>query len=310
AELRELRIAVLEAYASALPEASALLDRLLADIHELLVDDQRGAAAIAERALRRRLLLHPRQEGRLDQSYAGDGVDVLELVAEAQRRGGELEALRAGTIAGLLSDYELLLDSLLAESGAAWFDGRLRLRMARISRDASVMQREEGRELERWRRLDELNRRTVEQIGRIAADELGAAAQQRWLDRFDGACYPWLLGRDVVDRQLDWIRRHVDDAATVQQAEAVWSDYDAQRRALARRTIKIMRRGRVELRAMLYPMMDPVDPGDSTRRELYQEMLKNSGEQTTLETDARGRLEALLDPSQRQRMRRETVVGR
>ena len=34
-----------------------------------------------------------------------------------------------------------------------------------------------------------------------------------------------------------------------------------------------MRRGRVELRALLYPMMEPVDPGDSARRELYEQLL-------------------------------------
>jgi hypothetical protein len=310
AELREMRIGVLETYAAAVPEASALFEKLLSDLRELLLQEQRGAAANAERMLRRRVLLQPRQEGRLDQSYAGDGVDLLELVDEASRRGGELEAMRAGRLDGLLSDYATLLDALLVDSGAEWFERRLRLRMARVSRDDDAIRREEARGLEPWRRIDELNRRTAEQIGRIAAEDLGAAAQQRWLDRFDRACYPWLLGRDVVDRQADWIRRNVEDPETVRHAESIWSTYDAARRALARRTIAIMRRGRVELRAVLYPMMEPVNPGDSARRDLYQDLLKNSGEQTTLETDARGRLEALLEGSQRQRLRRETAGGR
>jgi hypothetical protein len=64
-----------------------------------------------------------------------------------------------------------------------------------------------------------------------------------------------------------------------------------------------MIRARLEFQTMLYSMMDPAGMDDRVRRDLYEELLKNTGEQTNLETNAAGALESLLSASQRDALR-------
>jgi hypothetical protein len=54
---------------------------------------------------------------------------------------------------------------------------------------------------------------------------------------------------------------------------------------------------------MLYSMMNPAGMDDRIKLGLYQELLKNTGEQTNLENNTSAALEALLPDALRQSMR-------
>ena len=92
-ELRRLRLNVLEEYQRGWPVADELLEQLLDDTRHMLTDEQASRVPAAFRRVRRAILLHPRQADRLGYEYAGDGIDVRQLVDEASTEGGELAAL-------------------------------------------------------------------------------------------------------------------------------------------------------------------------------------------------------------------------
>ena len=64
-----------------------------------------------------------------------------------------------------------------------------------------------------------------------------------------------------------------------------------------------MLRGRLEFQTLVYSMMDASMIDDRARRSLYEELLKNSGEQVNIESTAASSLEALLSTTQRDQLR-------
>ena len=64
-----------------------------------------------------------------------------------------------------------------------------------------------------------------------------------------------------------------------------------------------MIRARLEFQTMLYSMMDTSAMDDRVRRELHADLLKNTGEQANIESNASASLEALLSDPQREALR-------
>lgn len=308
-ELRRLRAAVLKTYQGGWDEADQLFEDLIVDTHILLMDQAADDFEQALRRLRRAVYLHPRAAARQDEAYAGDGVDVVQLVEEASLPGGELESFDSATLDAVLSDYRRQLDALLLATATAGRQGRMNRVLARIERDRSAMRTEEQAALARWQRLYEINRQAAQQVGAVIGQSMGDAARQRWLQRFDHACFPWLFQRAMPDKQEDWIARRISDDVILQEAAQIHEGYVSQRAALRREAIDLILRGRQTFRIMLHSRMDSTALDDASTRELYQDLLKNSGKRAKLDSDTTGSLEAMLTERQRRQMRSDIAAA-
>jgi hypothetical protein len=302
-ELQRMRIAVLQAYESIGPAA----DRALADLFDgtraVLTSEQEPLLDPLIRELNRRVLLHSRQQSSNYEEYAGDGVDVLQLAEEALKDGGELQPLGRGPLADVLASYETQLDALIIATSAEWRAGKLAAKIAQVSKDHVEVTRQNQAAIDRWKRLYDLNQWAVQSVAHVALTNLGEAAQQQWIERFDRACFTWLYPRSKPERQFEWIKKNVQDEQKRQEAAVILDRYLSKRRDLARQAITIMIRARMEFQTMLYAMMDPAGLDDRMRQSLYAELLKNSGEQANLDANVTAELEALLDDAQRKSMR-------
>jgi len=296
-ELAQLRVDVLNVYRNAWPQTDAIFDDLILGVQSMLVGDQAAALEPALRELRREVLLHPRQLEAEYHGYAGEGVDVLLLVDEALKPGGELESLGRNAITSILADYELHMDALLSQTAAPLRALRLERKIAEINKDASEISRLEQQSIDLWKQLFALNRSTVDQI----ASQLDEVGRERWIDRFDHASFTWLFPRRVPDRQIEWMRKERVDADIQTKADAIYAEYLAKRRAIASKAIEIMLKARMELHVALNPM----DPSGVNGRgsDLYKNLLKNSGEQSTLDGATESKLESLLPDAQREQLR-------
>lgn len=305
-DLQRMRIAVLKVYEQAGPAADQALQELLGGVQSVLTPEQSQHFDVALRQLRRDILLHSRQTDSSYQEYAGDGVDVLDLVETARKDGGELQPLDREALSAVLNQYEQQMDALLIETSPGYRSGKILRKIASIEKNAAAMHEQEQAALARWKLLYELNENTVQQIGEMALASLGEQAKQRWLDRFDQASFMWLYPRKKPDRQIEWIRlQHAPGlpAEKLEQAEQIYDGYLQRRRELSRQAIEMMIRGRLEFQTMLYSMMDASNIDDRLQRDLYQELLKNTGEQANLESTTSGALEAVLNDAQREALR-------
>ncbi|MCI0363175.1 MAG: hypothetical protein L0219_04790 [Phycisphaerales bacterium] len=304
-ELRRLRADVLNVYRQVWPVADQALQDLAHSVEALLTTEQSDAFDRALRQLHREILLHPRQADGHSQEYAGDGVDVLQLVESARAEGGELAAVDPEPLQLILDAYEFQLDAFLVQSAPEHRLGRFMRDLAAIQQDAAARAQQEQAAIDRWKQLYQLNSTTVQQIGELAAASVEESHVERWYERFDRASFTWLYPRRKPDRQIEWIRQQPLGDERLQQANSIYDRYLARRKALSRRSIDLMIRGRTELQVILYSMMDPatISNDNRTRRELYEELVKNTGEQATLDSETSSALESLLSDSQRQSLR-------
>lgn len=301
-DLRRMRAEVQRAYLPAGPIADKAFEDLLMNIEIVLAREQLPIFEQAARQFRREAYLRPRAAAADDQEYAGEGVDIVALVESATREGGELHSIGRGPFEDILASYESQMDELLRSSAGAYRDAKLKRKIAQIERNAAQITEQERTLLGLWKPLYELNKNAAEQIAGIA-ESSSDTAKQRWLDRFDQACFVWLYPRKKPDRQIEWIRSQSVPAAQLQKAEAIYDQYVSRRRALARRAIDLMLRGRLEFETILYSMMDSTGMDDRVRRGAHEELLKNTGEQATLESNTAAELEAALEPAKREALR-------
>lgn len=302
AELRRLRIAVLDTYRSYWPRIDRQLTDMIEGVRSMLTEEQRPFTDAALRQLRRAMLLHPRQVGRSSFEYAGDGVDMLQLIAEASREDGELHGLEEA-LADIRRTYELQLDEVLMQNADAWRDNRMDVRLARIRRDREAQQSAEQRGLELWRELYELNERTMRQVSDIAVRN-GEQALRLWRSRYQQACFPWMFSTGLTDRQYDWIGRQQLTAEQQAQASSVYETFKQRRAELRKAAIGMMLTARKEMRVIVYAMMDQSELTSPVAVGLHQQLLRNSGELASAEAAATAGFESILNDNQRLAMRR------
>jgi len=302
-ELREMQADVLRTYLECGPEADRLLQGFTMGLEGIVRDEQKSALPAALRDLRRATLLHPYQIGQDTFTYAGDGVDVIELVAAGRREGGELADLDAPVIDEALSSYAVQLDHVLQNHAAARRDHELRLRLADVSGDPEARSTHEQKVLDAWRALYILNRDTVQLVGSIVLGAKGEWAQRLWQDRFDRACFSWMYAPRTPDRQLDWIRANVETPPIVQAAELAYNEYLGERDKLRKEAIGILVEARLERGVILHQLTSKRDI-EAAAGDLYTDLLRNSGSLANLDTSHAAEIEALLDADQRLTMRR------
>ena len=308
-ELKRMRVDVLKMYEQMFPAIDAALDQLVNGLHAILTPEQEAAFAPALRDLRRQIMLHPRQTGSQHEDYAGDGVDVLVLAEDARKQGGELAGLDPLALDPILAGYEAQLDAFLLETTAAYRRGRLMAKMAGVQKDLEGAARERQAAVNRWKRLYQLNQSTVERMAAIVVENAGESSKQAWIERFDAACFSWMYPRKKPDRQIEWIARQTTVTAEQRQtAQQIFDQYQSRRKHLNRLAIDLMLRARLEFQTMLYSMMDPTGLDEQFTRGLYDQLLKNSGEQASLDSTTVAALEGVLSETQRKAMR-EALKG-
>lgn len=301
-ELTQIRVAVLEVYEQAIPESDRLRRQLIDDTRVMLLPDQISTFEKALVDLRRLILLHPRQSESLYPEYAGDGVDVLILFEQAREPGGELENLSPDAVASILNRYELQLDQLLLNTSDEYRRGKIHLRIARMKKDQPALINEQCDALTRWQQLYQLNQQTVRAVADVVEPTLGQSARKRWLERFSHASFVWLYSPRLPDREYQWINSRSMSPEVHTQAREIYQQYQKKRQRLTNQAVDLMLRGRLEHKIMLYAMMDPTRITGNAQHELYQQLLKNSGELATLEANTTSQLEDLLSHSQLQTM--------
>lgn len=302
-ELRALRVKVLKTYEKCGPEADQLLADFISGLEGILQDPQRERFEAALRELRRRVLLHPRQTGEDTFNYAAEGVDVIQLVDEASQAGGELAGVDDEMLADVLRAYARRLDVVLRETNTVFRDVELERRIATLEDDSETASALDKRVLEAWSRLYELNRDTARRIGEIARQAEGEWAERLWIDRFDRKCFPWLFRPRKPDRQLEWIRANAGDPAVLQQAELKYTEFLAERDGLQREAVSILVEARLERGVVLHQLTSARDVAEAAG-DLYNDMLRNSGAMSNLESKYVAEIEALLNEEQRNEMRR------
>ena len=301
-DLKRMRIDILKVYEHAGPAADQAIETFVSSVEVVLAGEQLGAFEQAIRELRREILLHPRQLGGDSQEYAGDGVDLLQLVALAVKEGGELYGLDEDPLQALTQLYAQQLDTLLIGTSGAYRQNRIQRKIAQIDKNTEAIQAQDQAGLELWKQLFQLNQGFVQQIGDLAAAQIDENARLRWIDRFHQASFPWLFPRRKPDRQIEWIRKEAagDQLA---KAETIYRGYLDRRSALAKRAIDMMLQGRLDHQVMLYSMMDPTAIEDRACRDIYEELLRNTGEQANLDSMTAGQLESALEGSKRESLR-------
>ena len=307
-ELRELRVAVQQAEASTWPEADALMASLLEDAQSVVPRDEAIWQA-ALRELRRVVYLRTQQSDDRDETYAGQGVDVLELVRAAQVPGGELEALERRELDVALGTYAVQVDAYIVRYAAAERRGRHELALARMKRDDAARRHAESEALQRWQEFYRLNERVVEQVATALEQNVSGRAAARWRQRFEEACFPWLYRRSRANQIHAWIIGRRLDEGVGAQATVIHDEYVAGRVRLLRAAVDLVRRARLDHGVVLSSRMGADALRDGSVRELYQEFLKNSGERQQVEDDAVEALEALLTSGQRDQMRADLAAA-
>ncbi|MHC5004085.1 MAG: hypothetical protein ACYTJ0_13290 [Planctomycetota bacterium] len=300
-ELRRIQVGVWRAHQRMWPRSDELLQGLLDAMGGLLADEQRPAAGPAMMDLRRRLWLAPRRAGAAMPEYAGDGVDVADLLAAALAPGGELEAIDRAAITPALDEYVVRIDALLREDAAAERAGALERRIARMQADVETARRLEREAVVRWRRLYTVNEQAVAAIAGTAAARLGEEAARRWRLRWRRACFPWLHRDQRPDRLHAWMRTEALGVAQRERADAAYRDYAVRREALIGSTIELVLQGRLQLERLVTPTSTGSELEGPGGAELHGALLKRSGEWQALLDSATAALEAVLTPEQRRR---------
>lgn len=308
-ELRAMRAAVLESYRDGWADADRLLEDLLFNVELSLRAEQLPRLEEAKRALRRRIVLHPEQVAAETYEYAGDGVDLLELVDEAVAPGGELEPLRMDRIAPIMEAYAAELDRYLAAAATEVRRVRLERRLAGIRRDGGAIRELQRDAIELWHALYDLNQRTAEAVATRVESELGTAAAESWLDRVDAATFPWLFERTVPDLQHEWLLGQPLEAEVADKVADVYGAYAAERRGLRRGAVAMMIRCRLDQHLIVHPMADTSLLTDAPSRTLYEQLVQNSGELAEIDREAAEALERLVTEEQRGEMARAVRSG-
>jgi hypothetical protein len=300
-ELRRTRVTVLRAYAQSWSRADELFDRLVSDARGLVGESSAASFDRALVELRREVWLKPRAAAANDETYAGEGVDLVLLFEEATADGQELAALDPANIADALATWRQAVDALLRRDAEAIRAAHLERLVGRIERDVTKQRAAERQIIEHWRQLDQVNQAAAQRIADAAARTIGRVAADKWKARFDRACFPWLFRSTRPDKELGWIERRA--AAEIrQQATRIMDAFGATHLELCREAIALMRQGRMQHGKILHARMDPSTLDDGSAEELYRELLKNSGRRSKLEADTSAALEALLTDRQRAQM--------
>lgn len=295
-ELRATRIAVQRSYAENWPEVDRLFDELVDNTVAMTIIPEPTSIDRARGDLRRRVVLESVRRDEQDRTYAGDGLDVIELLRSEELH--ELPSLQES-----IGQYAQRANAHVASTAAAERASIVDARVAGIERDNEAARSIMRARVDRWRSLHELNVWAIDSIAYVLSSEQGPAAAAAWRDRARMARFPWLHGPDRADRIADWMLRNTD-APTVDRATAIMESYRADRDRVRREFEELLLSARLEHGVILG---DSVFESDPDTAELRAAHLRLTGELSLLESRATEQLESNLTPGQRAAARRSSI---
>ncbi|MEM7228546.1 MAG: hypothetical protein AAF432_06995 [Planctomycetota bacterium] len=300
-ELTRLRAAVVQAYLDAMPDVDRLYATFRADLGGLLDGPQLEALPAAQRALARKVWLRDRSRRAETPEYGGEGVDLFTVCTEARADGAELAALAPTQFAAPLRDYAQRVDQYLRTNAAQDRDDMLRRRIAVINDNEKQRKAIEQRIVDRWLQWYELSNETVEEIAAIARSGLAEDAAIAWRDRCLAAIFPGLMSTSTADRIAAWVQKNIGDDRSGRIGPLVTS-YRRDRAAITMAIRDLYIRGRRDHGRIVHAMVDPKALRDQKTRELYEELLRLTGEQSTEEARLIDELRSMLTPEERDAM--------
>jgi len=308
AELRQMRADVRRVELDVWEPAQRLLEDLVVNTKLILSADEEAFEARL-RQFRRSVFLAPLQAFAVDAAYAGEGLDLLELLDEAFQ-ASELGAFDPQGIADDLAAYEKSLDQHLQREAAAWYRSRLLLAVARVERDDEAIRAEEGELVALWRNAWTLQQQYASRIGQHIEARAGAAARLRWDDRVEQSSFPWLYAASRPERQYRWIAQNrIVDADVKRQADAIILAHRQDYRELAREAIDLILRSRLEMGLLLSARTDPSTLRDRQAQGVLRDLLQNSGRRSHRDDQTSQALEALLPDRLRAQMRSDLAAA-
>ena len=295
-ELRATRIAVQRSYTRNWSDTDRLFDELVESTAAMVSVPVQEQLDRALGDLRRRIVLESIRRNGQDRTYAGDGLDVIELL-----RTEELDDLPA--LQDVINQYATRVNGHVESSAAAERSSVVDGRIARIGRDNDASMNIMRGRIARWRVLHGLNEWAIDSIAYVLGSEQGAESAEAWRTRTRAEYFPWLHKKDQVELIFDWIARNADEPVR-DRAKSVMASYLPRRDALRREFEELLLRARSEHGVILGDSVLESDPDSAQLRASH---LRLTGELSLLESRTVEQLEADLTPGQRAAARRSSV---
>ena len=291
-QLRDMRLAVLSSYEqNCANRGTQLLEELLQELEMVLMDMQVTKWPRAVRSLRRQVYLHARQaDGNLE-SYAGDGVDICQLLEQSSDIGIDLEADR--TLSQIYRDYEQEVDQIIVDAVGRHLLVQIEMEIASIAKDAERLAELEAMVISGWDQLYDLNQRRGQQIAEHFVSLGQADLASRWLEQLKEANFPWLFVQSEPVFVYEWIVREHPEYSTA--AQPVMDSYNERMNDLKNRMIVMIINARSDDGIVLQPNMSnrAIDAG--RRGELQSAYLRLTGSRSVTDSQALASLMGLLD---------------
>ena len=295
-ELRETRIAVQRSYTKNWSDTDRLFEELVESTAAMVPapDPARLDRALGD--LRRRIVLESIRRNGQDRTYAGDGLDVIELL-----RTEELDGLPS--LQDVIVQYATRVNGHVESAASAERSALIEARIARIARDNETSMSVMRGRIDRWRVLHGLNEWAIESVAYVLGTERGPAFADAWRVRTRAEYFPWLHKKDQADLIFDWISANTDEAVRT-RAQAIMDSYLSRRDELRREFETLLLLARSDHGFILGERVLESDPGSA---ELRASHLRLTGELSLLESRTVEQLEAGLTSGQRAAARRSSV---
>jgi len=303
-ELRTLRASVLASYAPFLRRLHEMNEAVFEDLATLLDDSARARIVPEVRARRRMMHLRSLEVLQNASDYAGDGLDLIALATEARSAGGPLAGVRPGAIDQALEGWAQGLDALLRFDGADRMVARLQWRVAGLLDDPDAERDAAAELMAHWRNQHELTWSAAMMIRDLVLADRGETVAAEWRTMVAAATFPWLYRDRRPDRQITWLRKHDLPEATAEAVAAIERRYHRRLDEIAAPLVERLVRARVEYGWPLQPRSELSELPVRGLRDLYQDLLRGTGELATLDAEISAELETAAGPSLGARMRR------
>jgi hypothetical protein len=299
-ELNALRSAVTQSYLDAMPELDRLFTRLLGDLPGMLDETQRPIAVEAARTLMRTVWSRGRSIRAETPEYGGEGVDLTAIWADFSERK-ECESVSRPQLNALLSKYERDVNAYLAQNARADRDDELRRRIAEIKSDEPAQKAIEQRLVSRWQQWFALHQSSIESMAAVIASTADDAPARDWRERCYEEMFPDLVTARSAELVARWVIDNVDPTRSA-QAQKLLDTYKRDSSTITSAIRALHIRARNELGRVVHAMVDPASLSDRTSREMYEELLRLTGQQSTEDARLVESMRALLLPDEREAM--------
>ena len=301
-ELVRLRADIARAEHAAYPELDALYDRLSLDLVSLLDDPTAPRVTAALRTMHCAVWTRGRARLASAPEYGGEGMDLVALW-KTYRDRDDCTSVPADQIESILADYRAQVDAYLHEFARADRDDEAARHIAEITSEDAERQRMERRLVQRWDAWYDLHRRTIEAMVPVLTASVGEDVGRHWRDHCYDAMFPTIVSSRDAERMAVWVLENITDERC-EEARTILASYRDRRSATADRIREVHIRARRELGRVLHAMVDPASLSDRRSREMYEEMLRLSGRQSTEDARMVDAIRALLTADEREAMSR------